>query len=89
MPTNPYPHVAIGHGEVAERLAELSDTDLVAYLHWSSWEYRHSEKPAFTRWGYSKLFSSARRELVRRGHDEESWRPDGPPTDGGTDRGGA
>ena len=74
MPTNPHPHVGIGHGLVAERLAELSDADLVAYLRWSFWEHRHSDKPAFTRWGYSKLFSSARRELVRRGHDAEAWR---------------
>ena len=28
MPTNPHPHVEIGHGDVADRLAELSDTDL-------------------------------------------------------------
>ena len=89
LPTNPHPSIEIGHGDVADRLAQLSDPDLVAYLRWSFWEYRHSEKPAFTRWGYSKLFSSARRELVRRGHDRDSWRPGDPPSAGGTGRGGA
>ncbi len=74
MPVNPHPHVALGTGDVAERLAELSDADLLAYLRWSDWESDHSDKHPYTRWGYSKLFSCARRELVSRGHDADAWR---------------
>ncbi|WP_345203999.1 hypothetical protein [Fodinibacter luteus] len=69
MPTNPYPRVEIGHGLVADLLTELSDADLLAYLRWSDWQWLHSDQSGFTRWGFSKLCSSARREWVGRSHD--------------------
>jgi hypothetical protein len=72
VPSNPHPAIEIGHGDVVDLLAALSDEDLAAYLRWASWEHQHSDKPAFTRWGYSKLVSAARRELLSRGQGSVS-----------------
>lgn len=74
MPTNPYPRVEIGQGLVTALLIELSDADLLAYLRWTDWEWRHSNQPGLTRWGFSKLCSSAHREWVARGHHATTWR---------------
>ncbi|MGB7817748.1 MAG: hypothetical protein WBL35_03305 [Ornithinibacter sp.] len=73
MSTNPNPHIEIGAGQVSELLTALDNDDLLAYLRWSHWECENSGKPPFVRWGQAKLFAAARRELVSRGHEADSW----------------
>lgn len=75
---NPHPRIELPTGHLAETLPTLATDDLVGYLRFTHWQVRH-DGSGHSRWWWSKLFSTARRELVARGRAADAWQEDRQP----------
>jgi hypothetical protein len=71
-PPNPYRQILLSGPTQEDGLTRLSDAALLEYLRHTHWRYRHEPQP-YSRWWLSKHFSAARRELLARGQDPDSW----------------